>query len=217
MVKYKLQIAVAALSIIFLTLFTTHPIYAQENNLSLSKLHPASPFYFIKGFKEDLELKLTESSQEKGLKYLEFASRRIKETQVLIDVNRADLIPPALEKYWLSLGKVSSLVSISDEIFGGNLIDEIGMHIRALDQMQAQTDNHKARIAIRAAMYRISIWNKDFLKGLDENRRSSLLSKVTANQLIICNFLTKEASNSALNQTEKATISERAQKCQIKR
>lgn len=211
--KYELRIMAIALSMILASLFMIHPAYAQVDTIGQSQISPASPLYFLKSFKEILELKFAKSSQEKGLRYFEFATRRIKEVKSLINVNRADLIPPVMEKYWSSLNKVLSFIDFKDETLVSKLIDKVANHIIVLDDLETQTDNPKAKIAIRAAVYKILNWNQSVLERIDSQSKANLLSKITDNYKLICNFLSKEASKSALNQTEKATLSERVRKC----
>lgn len=199
---------ITIITVIFVT-----PVYAQSNDIGIAKIHPASPFYFLKSVREILELKFAKTSQEKGFKYFEFAHRRIREVKSLINVNRADLIPPALEKYQSNLNKVLGLVNFNDEVLGPQLIDELNKHIVALERLQGQTDNQRAKIAIRTAIYRISSWDAALLERLALESKAKLSSKIKVNQSLICDFLSKEASSSALNQTEKFVLQERVKKC----
>lgn len=213
MMKDELRMMIIGTSIILLSLFIIQPVYAKEYGIDFSQINAASPVYFIKSFKESLELKLANYSKAKGLKYFEFAGNRIDEVKSLTYVKRPDLIPPALEKYWSSLSKVLGLVNINDQVTGPYLLDGVGGHIITLSQLQNQTDDKKARIAIRSAMNRISNWNKDFFEKLNTDEKGKLRAEITAYQLTICNFLSKEASSSALNQTEKFVLQERVKKC----
>lgn len=183
---------------------------AIEDDIGQSKIHPASPLYFLKSAKEILELKFTKTTQQKALKYFEFAERRIREVKALSKFNHPDLIPPVLERYWSYLNRSSNLLSFGGTE-GDQVLDQIGKHLIVLEGLQ--TDHPKAKIAIRALIYRISDWNSSFLKKLPDDVRKQLASKITANQSIACKFLSKEASSSSLNQTEKAVYIQRTQKC----
>lgn len=188
------------------------PLYASED-IGYSVIHPASPLYFLKSAKEILELKFAKESQEKGLKYLEFAERRIREAKSLINVNRADLIPPVLERYWSNLNKTLGLLNFKDQPFSSQVIEKIKQHIMVLETLQKQTENQKAKIAIRTAVYRLSGWQAKLLERLTPEIKAQLSLEIAENNSLICNFLSKESSSSALNQTEKAVLLARAQKC----
>lgn len=188
-------------------------VYAQIDANDQFPVNPASPFYFLKSAKEVLDLKFAKTSQEKGLKYFEFAVRRIKEAESLINTNRSELIPPVLERYWLNLSKSLGLLNLRDDSLASQVIEEIRQHILTLETLQNQTENQKAKRAIRAGVYRISSWNNALLERLTVQAKAQLSLKIEENHNLICSFLSKEASSSALNQTEKAVLLERAQKC----
>lgn len=185
---------------------------AKENDIGYSKIHPASPLYFLKSVREILELKFSKPDQI-GLKYFEFAQRRIREVKSLISVNRPDLIPPTLEKYSANLNKTLGPFNFQDEALSNEVINNVGMHIVKLEEIYHQTQNPKAKIALRLAIYRISLWNEQLLERLNSKAKDVLSLKINDNQTFICNFLSKEASSSALNQTERVVLIERAQKC----
>ncbi|TSC88037.1 MAG: Uncharacterized protein G01um10147_268 [Microgenomates group bacterium Gr01-1014_7] len=192
-------------------------VLANEDQIGQSRIHPASPFYFLKSVREILELKFAGTTNVKSLRYLEFSTRRIREVKSLMSVNRPDLIPPTLEKYSSSLEKVLGLINFRDEVLGPQVIDKVGKHVLILEGLFNQTENQKAKIAIRLAIYRISRWNEQLLGRLVSEDKVRLSPEITKNQAFICNFLSKEASSSALNDTEKAVLTQRAQKClQIK-
>lgn len=208
--KYELRIMMFVSTMILSSLFITAPAHAQAE-ISTSQITPASPFYFFESVKEALELKFAESVQDKGLKYFKFAQQRIIEAKQLVKENRTDLIPPLLERYYSNLNKVLGLGN--DKALGPYLVDEVGKNAIALNQLEDQTENPKAKMSIRALIYRILIWTEDFYQRLNPDQKNNLLAKTKANQAIICDFLSKEASSSALNQTEKAVLLERVQKC----
>ena len=192
-------------------------VLANEDQIGQSRIHPASPFYFLKSVREILELKFAGTTNVKSLRYLEFSTRRIREVKSLMSVNRPDLIPPTLEKYSSSLEKVLGLINFRDEVLGPQVIDKVGKHVLILEGLFNQTENQKAKIAIRLAIYRISRWNEQLLGRLVSEDKVRLSPEIAKNQAFICNFLSKEASSSALNDTEKAVLTQRAQKClQIK-
>lgn len=211
-IKLFKKLVFLALFFILTALFFSIPVYASED-IGYSTIHPASPLYFLKSSKEILELKFAKESQEKGLKYLEFAERRIREAKSLINVNRADLIPPVLERYWSNLNKTLGLLNFKDQPFSSQVIEKIKQHIMVLETLQKQTENQKAKIAIGTVIYRLSGWQAKLLERLTPEIKTQLSLEIAENNSLICNFLSKESSSSALNQTEKAVLLARAQKC----
>ena len=186
------------------------PVYAQD--IGQAKIHPASPVYFLKSFKEILELKVSKPDQ-KGLKYFEFAQRRIREVNALTLANRADLIPPALEKYSLYMEKVLGHLDFKNANLARRVLEYVKGHIISLDRVFGQTQNQRAKIAIRAAIFRLFEWHQSLPERLSVETKLSILPQIQEDERLICDFLSKEASSSALNDTEKAVLIERVQKC----
>ncbi len=203
--------------IIFIIFIKTSPVYALSlppttYNLQPT-LSPASPFYFLKSAEEVLELKFAKTSQEKGHKYFELAARRISEVESLINVNRSDLIPPVLERYWFNLSRALGLLNLRDDSLASQITGEIRQQIVMLEDLQNQIDNRKAKIAIRTAVYRIFSWNNSLSERLTPQAKTQLSLRTGENNNLICSFLSKEASSSALNQTEQYVLSIRAEDC----
>lgn len=184
--------------IIFIVVITVIKITsanASENDIGLSKIHPASPFYFLKTIRENLELKFAQTTRVKNLRRLEFATRRLRETRTLIPINQ-DLIPPTLERYTAYLNSLTDKHQENDE-FAQSLKNNLTIHLQVLLKMYDDTTNSRAKMFIRSAMNRV-IQRQDV----------SSFAK-----LAICNFFQKEASSSALNQTEQVVLKNRAQSC----
>ncbi len=168
---------------------------AQENDIGYSRLNPASPFYFLKTIRESLELDLALTPRTKLLRQLEFATRRLREARTLISKN-ADLIPPTLERYSSYLNSLPDK-NLEDSEVGLRIKESLSIHLDTLYQMYAEVSAPRAKMAIRAAINRI-------IQRADVPQ----LTKLPA-----CSFLSHEASSSALNQTEKYVLAQRAQKC----
>lgn len=183
------------------------------DQIGQSRIHPASPLYFLKSVREIFELKFAGTTQTRGLRYLEFSTRRIKEVKTLVGLNRPDLIPSTLEKYWSSLEKLLGLINFKDEVLASQVLGQIRQQISTLETVYPQIENPRAKMAIRAAIYRISRWNTQLLERLEPKDKIRLSPEITKNQIPICDFLSKEASSSALNDTEKAVLTRRAQSC----
>ncbi len=168
---------------------------SQAVDIGYSKLTAASPFYFLKTIREDLELKFAGTLHVKLLRELEFATRRIREAKTLIPVNQ-DLVAPTLENYGSHLNKLNNIPQGND--LDVRVREGLNTHIKVLMQLYDRSSNPKAKMAIRAALYKL-IQRPEILN----TQRQS-----------VCNLFYREASQSSLNQTEKYVLTERAKKCQ---
>lgn len=180
--------------LLFLVIFTG-PIYAIED-IGQSEISPASPLYFLKIVKENIELKLAFTPNIKMIRELEFATRRLREVNSLIPINRQELIPseralliePTLERYWYFLQNVPG---------SGPERQTLAIHLETLERIYDRVTNQRARMAIRASINR--------LIGRADLPQSS--------KLLACTFLTKEASSSALTEVERSILLERSANC----
>lgn len=173
------------------------PVYAHQDELGYSRLHPASPFYFLKTIRENLELKFAVTPRIKNLRQLEFATRRLREARTLISVNE-NLIPPTLERYAYHLKSLDDKHEQNDE-FVENLNNSLSIHLNVLREMYTETSNLRAKMFIRSAMNRI-IQRADV----------SMSAKIP-----VCDLFVKESSSSALNETEKWVLLQRSQQCKV--
>lgn len=183
-------------TIIGLVLFSfCNTAYALED-IGQSRLHPASPFYFLKTIRESLELKFAGTRKVVYIRRLEFATRRLREVKSLIQVGNFELIIPALENYSSQINSLPDQGLQEKEIL--QLIENnLSNHLEVLQQIYYQIENPRAKMAIRAAINRI-------LQRADLPPSARLLG---------CSFLSKEASSSALNEVEKTVLLERVKKC----
>lgn len=182
--------------IIIITVINITPVFAAEQDLvGYSKIHPASPLFFLKTIRENLELKLAFTKRVRMLRQLEFAFRRLKETKTLIGQNE-DLIPPTLERYNSHLGTLPDRGLEDNQVIKA-IEDNLVIHLKVLRQIYDQASSLRAKMFIRSTM------NKIVLRADVSN-----LAKAP-----ICDFFTKEASSSALNQTEQFVLAERARIC----
>lgn len=194
-----MRITVILAFFIIFFLFFSGVALAGEDQIGQSRLDPASPFYFLKTIRENFELKFAGTPRVRLLRELEFATRRLRETKALIDKDQ-DLIPPVLEKYKSHINNLPDK-NLEDEEVIFRIKESLNIHFAALENIYIRVSNPRAKMAIRAAINKIA-------------QRADLPDYA---RLPICSFLSKEASSSALSDTEKAVFSERAQKCfQIK-
>lgn len=188
-----MKIAVLVLTV--LVLFFAGVVYAQEDNIGTSLIHPASPFYFLKTIRESLELKFALTPRVNLLRRLEFATRRLREAKTLVSLNE-DFIPPTLERYNSTLASLSDK-NLGDEEVSTRIKESLAVHLNVLQKMLNQVSSKRAKMSIRSALNRI-------IQRADTPNFA---------KLPVCNLFSKEASGSALNDTEKFVLSKRAQDC----
>ena len=181
--------------IIIITIIIFTPAFAFDDNIGFSKITPASPFYFLKGVREILEYKLAQTTRVKMIRQLEFATRRLREAKSLIGVQE-DLIPPTLERYIGQLNRLTDKHQANDE-FAPALKNNLVIHLEVLRNIYNQTSNSRTKMVVRSALNRV-IQRADIPKSA---------------KLPVCNLFTKEASSSALNETERFVLLERAKSC----
>lgn len=172
------------------------PVHAAQQDLvGYSKIHPASPLYFLKTIRENLELKLAFTPRVKILRQLEFATRRLREVRTLISINQ-DLIPPTLERYISHLNTLPDSEQKYQDV-ATKVKESLVIHLEVLQKTYLQVSSLRAKMAIRSAMNKI-IQRADL----------SVFAK-----LPVCTFFAKEASSSALNQTEQFVLKNRFESC----
>lgn len=203
-----MRIILALTALIFLSSF--NPVFAQEasfsasisatiqptgNDIGVSKITPASSFYFLKTIRETLEMKFAGTSRVRMFRQLEFATRRLRETKSLIP-DHEDLIPPTLERYWSHLSSLPQK-DIKDQEIETRIKQGLIVHLEVLEQIYNKVTNKFAKMAIRSTINRMS-----------QREDLSFMGKIRA-----CNFLQKEATSSALEEVEREILWERAQNC----
>ena len=118
------------------------------------------------------------------LRQLEFATRRLRETKALISITE-DLIPPTLERYISYINKFADKHEVDDQL-ESVLKDTLTIHLKVLLEIYDQVNSQRAKIFIRSTMYRLI-------------KRADMPDEA---KVSICDLFAKEASSSALNQTE---------------
>lgn len=205
----------------WLFLASCNSAFAKNSDIGYSQIHPAHPLYFLKTVREILEIKSAGTNNIKVLRYLEFSTRRIREVNSLVKNNNPDLIPPTLEKYWLNFTRLNGLVNVTDKNLITLVNDSLNQHINVLENIYSQTDNKRAKMAIRLTINRISEENmllldkiNQVIKGDSKSALAEEIQKINLNQVLTCNLLIKQASESGLNDVEEIVLKERANKCQ---
>lgn len=172
------------------------PVFALENDIGYSQISPVSPLYFLKGLREALELKFAGTTKVKMLRQLEFAQRRLREVRTLIRDHNEELVPATIERYVAQVNELTDRHAKNDEV-GIKIKESLTVHLSILDQIYSQTSISRSKMFIRSGL----------------NRLIQRADVVNSSKEPICRLFAKEATSSALNQTEQAVLSDRAQKC----
>ncbi len=205
------KITITLICLLF-TFYIT-PAYAQEDSIGTSRINPASPLYFLKSVREVLELKFAKTTNAKAYYQMEFATRRIREVKSLVNSTHQDLIQPTLEKYWQHIKELNGVLTLTDEYMVAKASEEIPMHLNILQTEYLQVTSEDAKRAISLTVNRLSEWEQEIITRLDLLKSTSVVGKFRESKLSGCNFLSKEASSSALGEVEKYVYKERAIKC----
>ena len=177
-----------------------------------SLIHPASPLYFLKAIREKIEMAIASSSEAKAITEVEFAQRRLREVRALLKLKRQDLIPPVLERYKAHIKEAGDLSSRHDELTV-RVGEAVSRHLDVLQRVYDQAGNPTAKASIRAAIERAEEHNRILLEKLDLVSQQELIRKVALKQALACRFMMREASSSALNDTERAFLKDKVGKC----
>lgn len=170
--------------------------YALEE-IGQSKLHPASPLYFLKIIRENLEMKFAGNRKIVMIRRLEFATRRLREVKSLILANKFELIIPALENYWFQINSIPDK-ELGDQKLIAMIANNLSTHLEILENLYPNLSDVRVKMAIRTAINRL-VQRLDMPNSTREHG---------------CNFLAKEATmSSLLNETEKAVLKMRSEKC----
>lgn len=227
---HRLQALVYSLIIFLLLLVASElsPVFAQEDNLGQSQITPASPLYFLKSVREILELKFAGTPRVKAIRELEFATRRIREVKGLVNTSRRDLIEPTLYQYLFRLNEfigqeeLIGTVSFQDQDFATEVSNTIVSQTNALQKIYGYVSNdtslvslrdERALMSLRATINYLSKWDLRLINMLILAEKPLQAEQVSISRLSACNFLSKEASSSALNEIEKSVFVKRASEC----
>ena len=177
-----------------------------------SLIHPASPLYFLKAIREKIEMAIASSNEAKAITEIEFAQRRLREVNALVKLKKQDLIPQTLERYKLHIKEAGDLSSRNEELTI-RVGEAISRHLDVLQRVYDGVGNPRAKTAVRAAIERAEEHNRMLIEKLDLVSQQELIRKVALRQALACKFMMREASSSALNDTERAFMKDKVSKC----
>ena len=171
-------------------------VFASDIDIGSSKIYPASPFYFLKTVRENIEMHLAQTPRVKMIRQLEFATRRLREVSSLVSAKREDLISATLERYWFHIHSLPDKNPEHLDI-AARVKEDLGVDLQFLQRIYPQLSTPTAKMFVRSTINKIL--QRDDVTG--DSRKLG------------CSFLVNEASSSALNEVERAILTERAQKC----
>lgn len=195
---------------VFIPAFFVNPVFATDatfsasysaqmnptgNDIGVSRITPASFFYFLKTVRENIELKLAFTPHVKKIRNLEFATRRLREVKSLVN-GREDLIQPTMERYWFQLNQIDPKDDSDPEVVT-RVKESLTVHLEVLQSIYDKLTNPSAKLSVRSVINRITL-------RLD----LPISAKIPA-----CFFLQKESTSSAISESEREILIERAQTC----
>ncbi len=196
-------------------LFIT-PVFAQTGtpsaafSIGSSRLDPASPLYFLKPIREAIEIKLAGTEKVRVLRRLEFAERRIREMNSLTAGRREDLIAPNVEKFLYEIGSIGL---IKDTSLHATISSNLGHYMESLVALYGNLTDEASKRAIRSAIFRSMEINLHYFTDRGPILSNKLFSPQGTKFELGCNLLTKEASSSAINESERQILMERGSRC----
>lgn len=185
-----------------------------DNYVGASIIHPAHPLYFLKTIREGFELKFAANPKTAVIRKIEFLTRRIREMKSLIHYQRQDLISSTLEKYTKILDDISGMDTQKRDAVN-MASSEVANHLVILIKRYPQLENKPAKISFRRTISKISQWNINLSNRLNDGGYTDLAKSQIQLNLPACQFLSKEASSSALNEVERVVLKMRADECFI--
>lgn len=177
-----------------------------------SLIAPNSPLYFLKAIRERIEEKIASSREAKSITQVEFAHRRIRELRALVKSNNQDLIPPVMERYKAHIKEAEGIASFDDEL-AVRVGEAVSRHLDVLQRVYDQVGNPRAKAAIRSAIEKAEEHNRLLTAKLDLVYQQQLIRKVALRQALACRFFEREASSSALNDTEREYMRQKVGIC----
>ncbi|MDO8619604.1 MAG: DUF5667 domain-containing protein [Candidatus Daviesbacteria bacterium] len=180
-------------------------------------ISPASSLYFLKALRERIELFMSADSQVRAQRELEFAVRRLREVNTLIEKNRQDLIEETLQRYKDAIWQARDLAAdnSTDESFQEGIGESVARHLYVLQTLYNQTNNLNAKRAVRASVQEIMDYENGLIKGIkDPALKQELITRVGLRMQAGCQFLEEQVNSSDLNQTQQAILQEYVTNCQ---
>ncbi len=177
-----------------------------------SLIGPESNFYFLKIWRERIEVFLAGSTETKVVRELEFAQRRLREVRGLVKDRRQDLIEPVMKRYEEHMRSAAKLAA-EDRQLQIKVAEATARHLDVLTRVYDEVGNITAKSAILGAIERSAEHNSQLLARLEDNNKKDLVKRVTLRHAQTCKFLSREASNSGLVNEQQQILKRRVESC----
>lgn len=174
---------------------------------------PDSPFYFIKAIKERIEMALASTDDVKASRQLEFAQRRLREVNTLVDHKRQDLVRPTLAKYQTEVQNAEDLSSNSQDL-QTRVGEALARNIDVLQRVYDQVGNETAKAAILENIQRAESRVRETTQNLPTGAQQKFIGNTAAYQAAACKFFLRESTASALPAADKLQLQQKIKDCQ---
>ncbi|MBI2053898.1 MAG: apolipoprotein A1/A4/E family protein [Candidatus Staskawiczbacteria bacterium] len=139
---------------------------AQDNNLLSAGFNPDSPFYFLKGWKENIQIFFTFKAEQKASQYLHLSDVRLAEYQKMLEKGKTEIAQKTLDKYEKQLNRAISKV---EELRGrGKDIKDISEKIATSIAKHAEVLEKNLQKAPEEAKGRIEKALENLRKGIEK-------------------------------------------------
>ncbi len=196
------------------------PVVSLESgavDIGYSLIDPTNPLYFLKTAKEYIEVHYFQPTVDisRVTQYLEFAQRRLREVNSLIKDKRQDLIVPMMEQYKNYLD-LADKIGPDKENIQTQIAQAKARQLDVLIRLYDQVGDPNAKRSIRSAVVFDEEYNGKTLEAIkDPVIKADLTEKISQRQMAACAFISREASSSALNDTERYYFSQKTKECKI--
>lgn len=170
-------------------LFFAMPTLAQEATPSAGegiytpRLLPDNPFYFLKTWKEKIEIFLARTPEAKAEKYVEMATRRVAEARQMVEKNKLELVERLMEKHQEHLERAMEMIEEAKE--KGKDVEAVlervteatSTHLQVLAEVYEKVPE-QAKEAIEHAMEVSSRGQERALEAISKDKREEWRQQV---------------------------------------
>lgn len=165
------------------TTFAQQATPSAEEGIYTPRLLPDNPFYFLKSWKEKVELFVARTSEAKAEKHVEIATRRIAEAKQMVKKNKSEFVSELMEKHQQHLGKAMEKVEEAKE--KGRDVEAVlervteatSTHLQVLAEVYEKVPE-QAKEAIEQAMEVSSRGQERALEAISGEKRQELRQQV---------------------------------------
>jgi len=165
-------------------------VFAQEATVSgeiyTPRLLPDSPFYFLKSWKEKIELFLARSDKDKAQKEAEIATRRIAEAKQLIKKKKFQLAEKTMLKHREHLNKALDKLDRAQEqgedveVVVKIVVQATSQHLNVLSQVYEKVPQ-RAKEAIEKAIEVSSHGQERAIEAISQEKKEAIHQQIEEN------------------------------------